>query len=188
MARRVRLFKKQQGTPGQLRTNLSVLTSEKRWSKSKITGRWERASASRRISDPAVQRKFYYKKERLELLVLRKGMSEANRHDKTIAKDPVLNFIVPENRIDIKTIILALREDILQRKIQFSRSFLTRKADVIVPSLRVTFHLWYNDGYLCFQKGILRPIKIPFEFEDGQISEEAIDVVCALIEYKNVND
>lgn len=115
-------------------------------------------------------------------------MSEANRHDKTIAKDPVLNFIVPENRIDIKTIILALREDILQRKIQFSRSFLTRKADVIVPSLRVTFHLWYNDGYLCFQKGKLRAIKIPFEFEDGQISEEAIDVVCALIEYKNVND
>lgn len=115
-------------------------------------------------------------------------MPEANRHDKAIAKDPVLNFIVPENRIDIKTIILALREDILQRKIQFSRSFLTRKADVIVPSLRSTFHLWYNDGYLCFQKGTLRPIKIPFEFEDGQISEEAIDVVCALIEHKNVND
>ena len=59
--------------------------------------------------------------------------------------------------------------------------------DVIIPSLKCPFKIWYQDGHVCFQKGISRAKKIPFEFEDGQIPEKVIDLLCAIIEYNKLN-
>ena len=81
-----------------------------------------------------------------------------------------------------------MREDLLYKKLKFADNFLEKKANVIIPSLKVPFVLWYQDGYVCFKKGVSRAKKIPFEFdENGQIPEEIIDLLCAIIEYNKLN-
>jgi hypothetical protein len=83
---------------------------------------------------------------------------------------------------------MSVREDILYRKIKFSDNFLENGVNVIVPSLKCSFTIWYQEGYVCFKKGISRAKKIPFDFdEQGKVPETTIDILCALIEYNKLN-
>jgi hypothetical protein len=113
---------------------------------------------------------------------------KVNPDDNAFATEPILNFGIPDNRIDIKVILMSVREDMLYRKLIFSDNFLLKRVDVIIPSLKCPFKVWYQEGYLCFKKGVSRAKKIPFQFdEEGKIPETAIDILCAVIEHGKLN-
>jgi hypothetical protein len=83
---------------------------------------------------------------------------------------------------------MAIREDITSyQKLVFYKDFSYRNVDVVIPSLKSQFVLWWRDEYLFFKKGTERPIKIPVDLDDGHIPESAIDIICALVEMKRLN-
>lgn len=188
MARRIRLFKQQQGSPNKLRKNISLSSSAQRWRISETTGRWERTPVAGRISNRPVQYQKRYEKERLESIVLPFGMCETDTDDPTITADPTINLVAPTHSIDIKHILMALREDMtMNKELTFYKDLSYKSIDIVIPSLKSKFRLWWKDPYLFFKKGTERPIKIPTETEDGLIPESTIDIICAIIEMKRLN-
>jgi hypothetical protein len=187
MARRIRLLKEQQRDKRKLWEDIQVSTRKTRWSEPEVESRRKAASVVGWIPNNAIQHRKIRKKEGLEFLLLPSGVFKATPDDNAFAAEPILNFGIPDNRIDIKVILMSVREDLLHRKLIFADNFLPKRVDVIIPSLKCPFKIWYQDGHVCFQKGISRAKKIPFEFEDGQIPEKVIDLLCAIIEYNKLN-
>ena len=106
MARRIRLLKEQQRDKRKLWEDIQVSTSKTRWSESETESRRKTASTSRRLPNNAFQHRKIRKKERLELLLLPSGVFKANPDDNAFATEPILNFGIPDNRIDIKVILM----------------------------------------------------------------------------------
>lgn len=188
MARRIRLFKQEQRRKNKLRQNISLPSRYQRWSFSKTTGRWERTPTFGRVSNRPVQHQMRYEKEQLEPLVLQHGMCETDSNDTAITNDPTINLIAPSHNIDMKHILMAVREDMLiNKRLIFSRNIVYKHTDVVVPSLRSRLTLEWKDPYIILTKGVERPMKIPMELEDGMVPESVIDVICAIIEMKRIN-
>lgn len=116
-------------------------------------------------------------------------MPKANSDNPTIAEDPFLNIGVSENRLDIKVVLMALREEIMDSGIRVSNRDFPKGTNVVVPSLTGPFDVWYENDHVIFKRFYYRKqYKLKCEFEDGKISEGIIDILCALVEYYKLNE
>lgn len=115
-------------------------------------------------------------------------MCEVDTDDPAITNDPTINLVAPMHSIDIKHILMSLREDmVINKQLSFYKDLSYKSIDVVIPSLKSKFILWWRDPYIFLKKGSQRPIKIPTDLEDGLIPESTIDIICAIIEMKRLN-
>lgn len=115
-------------------------------------------------------------------------MREVDPDDSSITADPTINLVAPLHNIDIKHILMGVREELMiYPRLTFSRNIVYRRTHIIVPSLVYSFKLEWRDPYIIFTKGTTRPMKIPIEIEDGLIAESTIDIICAIVEMKRMN-
>ena len=83
---------------------------------------------------------------------------------------------------------MSLREDLLIRRLRFSNNFNLKATNVVVPSLKSSFDLWYENGDIYFRTyNTRKKYKIPCEFESGKISEKVIEIVYRLIKHLKLN-
>lgn len=94
---------------------------------------------------------------------------------------------VTKNEVDLRVILMAMKEYMLDGKIRFSNNFLAKKTEVIVPSLKASFSLEYIGDYILLKKGKDFSYRIPCELEDGQVSDRVIDYIIAVVEHNQVN-
>jgi hypothetical protein len=113
-------------------------------------------------------------------------MSEIDPDYTAIANDFTINLSVPEQRIDLRVILLALRYELLHQKIFFSPNFGKRNAHVIVPSLRYRFSTYYENGFMYVKIG-RNTVKLPCFLEEDEVSERTIDLICAVTERYKIN-
>jgi hypothetical protein len=114
-------------------------------------------------------------------------MSEIDPDYTALADDPAVSLKIPELRIDMKVILLALRYELLHQKIYFSPRFYMKRSHVIVPSLRYRFCTWYDDGFIRIKINRTE-YKVPCFLDEDVVSERTIDLLCAIIEHKKIND
>ena len=112
-------------------------------------------------------------------------MSETNRDDISIAEYPFLNLGVPNNGIDIRVILLALKYELPRQKICFGNRF-DAKFDVVVPTLRIKFTTEPVNGFIIFTG--MKKIKLPIKMDGEFLSEEIINILCAVIEQVKINE
>lgn len=94
---------------------------------------------------------------------------------------------VTKNEIDLRVILMAMKEYMLDGKIRFSNNFLAKKTEVIVPSLKASFSLEYTGDYILLKKGKDFSYRIPCELKDGQVSDRVIDYIVAVVEHNQIN-
>jgi hypothetical protein len=95
---------------------------------------------------------------------------------------------VPENNIDIKVILMALREEIIEHGIRVSNREFPKGTNVVVPSVTGPFDIWFEAGNVYLKRFYeKKKYRIPCEFEDEILSEKIIDVLCAYINYFKLN-
>lgn len=110
-------------------------------------------------------------------------MQEIDRTDSAEAIDFAVVLNIPPAGIDLRRILLALRNTIPKRKILFAA---TSRADVFVPTLREKFTLIpYKDFLLVKTR---KKIKIPMMMDGPLLSIEIIDIIVAWIENQGIND
>lgn len=115
-------------------------------------------------------------------------MQKTDRDDRTIAENALLNIEIPDSTIDIRRVLMSLREDLLIKRLRFSNSFNLKATNVVVPSLKSSFDLWYENGDILFRTfHTKKKYRIPCEFEDGMISEKTIEIIYRLIEHLELN-
>jgi len=130
----------------------------------------------------SVKRMKIINKKRIGLVVIDDLYKEEDVEENT----PYMG--ITRNNIDIKVILLAMREHMLDKKLKFTNDFHVKGSDVIVPSLKNTFSLEYVGDYIIFRNGKFRSHRIPCTFdEDGQVSMEVIDYIVALVEHLQLN-
>lgn len=113
-------------------------------------------------------------------------MQSIDRDHSALADDFIVNQIIPENKIDIRSILLACKWEILHGGIYLTNRFIQKRTQCIIPSLKTVIRIWYNDGHIFYKRGEARTLKIPCVLED-EIPDETIDIICALIEHKKLN-
>lgn len=114
-------------------------------------------------------------------------MSKIDSDYTALADDPAVSLKIPELRIDIRVILLSLRYELLHQKIYFAPRLYEKRSHVIVPTLRYKFVTWYEDGFMNIH--IHRnKFKIPCFLDEDMVSERTIDLLCAIIEHKKVNE
>ena len=94
---------------------------------------------------------------------------------------------VTKNEVDLRVILMAMKEYMLDGKIRFSNNFLAKKTEVIVPSLKASFSLEYTGDYILLKKGKDFSYRIPCELKDGQVSDRVIDYIIAVVEHNQIN-
>lgn len=104
----------------------------------------------------------------------------------TFADDITINVNIPQNRIDLKNILLSLKWEILNGGIRLTPYLIFSYRQCYVPSLKHPLSLWYDEGYIFYEYSIMKN-KIPFDFEDGTIPDAIIDVICAIAEHHQSN-
>jgi hypothetical protein len=115
-------------------------------------------------------------------------MRETDIDDLTFADDPIIDIIAPPNSLNLKPIMMALRWEIINGGITVcGRRNPRYKNNVIIPSLKYSFHITYMDGYILLGTRVSRWCKIPVSFIDDTIPEETINLLVAYIEYKKAN-
>lgn len=151
--------------------------------------RWKRASIIRRLSDNTVQSKKSFRPERFEFQVLRERVHKTNRDDSAVANEPILNIGVPENKIDIKFVLMALHEEMVEVGLRVSNHDLPKGTNVVIPSLTGPFDIWFKDNHIYFKRFYFKKLyKIPCVLEGSRIPEEVINVLCALVDYHKLNE
>ena len=113
-------------------------------------------------------------------------MSEINPDYTAITNDPAINFDMPDLRIDIRVILLALRFELLHQKIYFAPKFHLQYCNVIIPSLRYKFSTWYDNGFMVVKVG-QNTTRLPCFLEEDMVSERTIDLMCAVLEHRQIN-
>lgn len=188
MARRVRISRKRSGKKNKLWENISIYTRQKRRSESENKRGRKRTSVARRISDKTVQSDYRYKKERIGFLVLPCGVPQADEFHQAVADEPTINIILPPFGLNLKPILMSLRWEIINGGITLAGKHNNRyRNNVIVPSLKCSFHIAYMDGYLLIGTRRSCWCKIPVAFEEDTIPETIIDIMVAFIEHRGTN-
>ena len=111
-------------------------------------------------------------------------MSEIDRDDTTDPAFASMNIDWPPAGIDIRRILMALKDEMLIRKLNFSYKF-EYHHHVVIPTLREKFSIEYKNGYLLLKA--FKKYRIPVEYEDERISDNTIDILCAVIEKLKLN-
>ncbi len=111
-------------------------------------------------------------------------MSEINTDDTTFTDDPAINIGIPPYGIDLKVILMAVRDYLLWEKLQFAKEA-GKTANIIIPTLRESFTTEYVDGYIILNQR--KSYRIPVTFDGPDISEETINIMCACLEKTKVN-
>lgn len=115
-------------------------------------------------------------------------MSKGNRDHQAVTNDSFLNIVVPSNSIDLFKILMNLRDELLVTRLRFSNNFNLKGTDVVVPSIKSSFDIWYENDNLYFRTfNTKKKYKIPCEFESDQISETSIEVIYRLINHLKIN-
>lgn len=116
-------------------------------------------------------------------------MQQVDTDDRTITENPILNIGVPENKIDVKVILMALQEEIIEIGIRVSNREFPKGTNVVIPSIRGTFDIWFDGTYIYFKRFTSKKTyKIPCLLNDSKIPEEIIDVLCALVDHHKLNE
>ena len=151
--------------------------------------RWKRASIIRRLSNDSLQPKRTVRQERFEFEVLRERVHKTDTDYRAIADEPFLNIGVPENKIDVKVVLMALREEILELGIRVSNREFPKGTNVVIPSLKAPFDIWYENNAVYFKRYYFKKVyRIPCDLDGSKIPEEIIDVLCAIVEHHKIND
>ena len=74
-------------------------------------------------------------------------MSEIDTNDKAITDDPSINIRYRRYGIDIRSILLSLRYELLWDKIVFGPQF-NHRVNVVIPTLRKEFRTYCKDNYI----------------------------------------
>lgn len=116
-------------------------------------------------------------------------MSKVDTDNQTLADDPTINLGVPDYKIDIKVVLMSLREEIITEGIRISNREFPKGTNVVIPSIVGPFDIWFENGYIYFRKVYKGKLhRFPCEFEDGLLSERLIDLICAYVEYYKLNE
>lgn len=113
-------------------------------------------------------------------------MSEIDPDYTAFADDPTINFEVPDLRIDLRVVLLALRFELLHQKIYFAPKFYIQYCHVIVPSLKYKFSTWYDAGFMMIKVGRITT-RIPCFLDEDMVSERTVDLMCAVLEHRQIN-
>ena len=104
----------------------------------------------------------------------------------TFADIAAININIPQNRIDLKNILLSLKWEIINGGIRLTPYLIFSYRQCYVPSLKHPLRLWYDDGYIFYEYSTEKN-KIPFAFEDDTIPDHIIDIICAIAEHHQSN-
>ena len=111
-------------------------------------------------------------------------MHQIDRTDQAESTHSTMTINVPHYGIDLRVILLALKNELPKRKIRFSPVF-TERDDVIIPTLMRRFHTSPINGYLVVL--YKRKIKILMEMEGSGLSEKTIDILVDYLERLEIN-
>jgi len=111
-------------------------------------------------------------------------MSEITTNDTALATNPAINLGIPPYGIDLKVILMAVRDDMLYQRLHFTKNH-AQKCDVVIPTLRENFVTRYVDGHIIIKQR--KSIRIPVTFDGCSISEETINIMCAWLESLRIN-
>jgi hypothetical protein len=115
-------------------------------------------------------------------------MQKTDRDDRTIAENALLNIGIPSSNIDLRRVLISLREDLLIRRLRFANNFTINATNVIVPSLKSPFDLWYENGDILLKTfHTKKKYRVPCEFESDMISEKTIEIIYRLLEHLEIN-
>ncbi len=114
-------------------------------------------------------------------------MSEIDPDYTALADDPSVSLKIPELRIDIRVILLSLRYELLHQKIYFAPRIYYKWSHVIVPTIKYRFSTWYDSGFIHIKMHRAN-YKVPCFLDEDIVSERTIDLLCAIIEHRKIND
>lgn len=114
-------------------------------------------------------------------------MHRSDTDSQAFADDITINVNIPENRIDLKSILLSLKWEIINGGIRLTPYLIYSYRQCYVPSLRHPLNLWYDEGYIFYEYSTQKN-KIPLAFEDDTIPDHIIDVICAIAEHHKSNN
>lgn len=96
-----------------------------------------------------------------------------------ITNDPTINIRFSEPYVDVKVILMALRDVVPHQHVYLAPSFEKFKYNVVVPTLRVSVAIKYRGGEVHVISRMKR-YKFPCELENFMLPEWAIDVIVKL--------
>ena len=111
-------------------------------------------------------------------------MSETNTNDTTITNNSAINIGYRRYGIDLRSILLALRYELLWNKIIFGPKF-TDKVNVVIPTLRRPFKTYCKGEYIIITAQ--KRIKIPYTADENGLSIQTIDIITAYLEKSRIN-
>lgn len=111
-------------------------------------------------------------------------MPKVNSDYSAITNDPNITIYHSEPFIDIKVILMALREDLPKRTLYLGRNENKKRTNVIIPTLNQWIILYYVNGHINI-RGRLKKYRFPCELESFMIPEWAIDVIARVIVHNN---
>lgn len=111
-------------------------------------------------------------------------MSKVDSDYSAITDDPNITIYHPEPFIDIKVILMALREDLPRRVLYLSRNENRQRTNVVIPTLNQRIIIYYLNGHINI-RGRNKKYKFPCELESFMVPEWAIDVISKVIVHNN---
>lgn len=115
-------------------------------------------------------------------------MSEIDSDYQALANEPSVSIGVPENEINLKFVLMALREEIIEVGLRIANRDTLAMVNVVIPSLSGPIDIWYENGNIIIKRLLHKKrYRLPCEFEDGKISENIIDILCAFIIHNKMN-
>jgi len=115
-------------------------------------------------------------------------MSEINRDNRTTADEIILKRLYPENKVNLRFILYAVRDILMERPIFMCRIIpYERSCNVLVPSLKHKVSLFLHADHIAVHIRPRKVYKVPYTLDErGIVDEDTMDIIYRLLVYLDV--